>query len=54
MALAARGARDLDGGVEPLDDEDLARALRVRARGVWLRSILVAAALAVLGAFGLP
>ena len=36
--LAARGARDLDGGEEPVADEEQARRLRRQARGVHLRA----------------
>lgn len=44
MSLAARGARETDGGTESIDDAALADALRRRARQVWIRTFLATAA----------
>jgi len=43
VRLAARGTREVDGGVEPVADEAERSALRRRARGVWAASALLAA-----------
>jgi hypothetical protein len=40
VALASRGARETDDGTAAVDDQDLADALRAKARGVWLKTIL--------------
>ena len=45
MALAARGARDMDAGEEAVGDEAERKALRRQARRVHLQSILASAAL---------
>jgi hypothetical protein len=41
--LAARGTREIDGGEEKIEDEGLVAKLRRRAKGIWLRSLLLAA-----------
>ncbi len=38
MALAARGAREVDGGTAPVEDAALAAALRRKARGVYAKT----------------
>lgn len=48
MALASRGARETDDGTEPLGDPALADALRRKARGVWLKTVLATLATAAL------
>lgn len=40
MSLAARGSRNLDTGVERLDDKELEMQLRRQARKVYFESIL--------------
>ncbi len=45
MVLAARGARNLDGGEETIADRGLIAALRRRARMVHLKAGLAALAL---------
>lgn len=45
MRLAARGARDLDGGEELVSDPFLLAQLRRRAREVHIESALLAVAL---------
>lgn len=53
MVFAARGTRDLDDGERPIEDEREKAVLQAQARGVYVRSIL----LAFLGAaviFALP
>ena len=40
MVLAARGARETESGHEPVGDADLVSALRRRAIGVYVRTIL--------------
>ena len=42
MVLAARGARDLDDGEQPVDDEQERSLLRAQARSVYTRSGLLA------------
>jgi hypothetical protein len=53
VALASRGTRETDSGVEPVADAALAEALRKKARGVWLKTIVAtlatAAVMLVLG-----
>jgi hypothetical protein len=46
--LASRGTRDLDAGVERVPDEQAKARARVQARGVALRSLLVAAVVTTL------
>ena len=48
MKLAARGQRDMDSGPEPVHDATELSALRSQARGVHLRSLLLAGALTAL------
>ena len=50
MALAARGARETDGGSEPIGDSRLVGRLRQRALGILAETTVVAA---VLTAFAL-
>ena len=40
--LAARGTREVEGGIERVEDESEDRALRRQARGVYLSATLVA------------
>lgn len=50
MALAARGARNLDNGVEEITDETEKKALQAQARRVRMKSLIfgvLATALAV-------
>lgn len=42
MILAARGARNLDGGEEQIQDPALVTELRRRARSVHLKALLAA------------
>jgi hypothetical protein len=49
VRLAARGARNLDRGDEPVTDPEEARRLRAQARRVWIASGLGAVALTGLG-----
>ena len=42
MALAARGARDLDNGEQPVEDEGKRSLLLAQARSVYMRSGLLA------------
>jgi hypothetical protein len=48
VSLAARGARDLDQGAEPVRDRAEREASRERARGVFARAVILAAGLTVL------
>ena len=49
--LAARGAREVEGGgTEPVDDAAVAAALKRQARRVWLGTI-VATALSLVAAY---
>ncbi len=48
MSLAARGARNLDTGVEKLEDEELEAQFRRLARKVYLESILAGVLLTAL------
>lgn len=45
MALAARGARNLDDGEVPIGDEDEKAKLRLQARAVYLEATIIAALL---------
>ena len=47
IALAARGACNMDAGVEPVRDESLASRLREKAAAIHKRALLVAAAITV-------
>lgn len=49
MRLAARGARNLDGGDEMVSDPEEARRLRAQARRVFLETFSGAALLTGLG-----
>jgi hypothetical protein len=49
VRLAARGARNMDGGDEPVDDPEEARRLRARARRIYAESVGLAALLTGLG-----
>lgn len=42
MVLAARGTREVDGGVEPVEDEAERTASRHQARAVWVGAGLFA------------
>jgi len=48
VALAARGARNMDGGDEAIADEADRARLRRQARAVHLKSLLAAAVLTAL------
>ncbi len=48
MRLAARGARNMDQGEEPIRDPALLRRLRRQARRVNLESLLIGLALTAL------
>ena len=45
MVLASRGARNLDGGEEKINDGVLAAELRLIARGIHIHAVLAAAVL---------
>lgn len=45
MGLAARGARDLDAGQEPIEDEALAFQLRRQGQRIQLLGLIAAALL---------
>lgn len=49
MRLAARGARNMDGGDEVIGDPDEVRRLRAQARRVYAESVIGAALLTGLG-----
>lgn len=51
MNLAARGARNLDGGEEPIESPSELLQVRRQARKVYLESAAVAAALTILSLF---
>jgi hypothetical protein len=48
VARAARGAREVDGRVVPVEDAGMAQALRLKARSILLRWALLVAAWAAL------
>jgi hypothetical protein len=48
VLLAARGTRNLDEGEETIEDRGLADALRRRARGIWIRSLVLALGLTLI------
>ena len=48
MVLAARGARNLDAGEEKIEDQELAAALRKKARSMRARSLIAALVLTLL------
>jgi hypothetical protein len=45
--LAARGARNMDAGIEPIEEEDVKRQLRRQARRVYVKAIAAACVLTV-------
>ena len=49
MILAARGARNLDGGEEPVNDSGVLAELRWKAKRIHIKSVLAAASLTLLG-----
>ena len=48
MSLAARGARNLDDGIEAINDKDVRDQLQRQARRVYLKAVLAAAAVTLL------
>ncbi len=46
VVLAAKGTEETDAGTAPVADADVAKALRRRANGVWLRTLVATAATA--------
>jgi hypothetical protein len=48
VSLAARGARNMDSGVENLDDDELKEQLRRLARKVYVESVLTGIVLTAL------
>ena len=48
MVLAARGARNLDGGDEAIEEAAVKGQLRRQARRVYVESVLLAAVLTLL------
>ncbi len=48
MSLAARGARNMDTGVEKIADEEIKKTLRRQARRVYLESIVAGLVLAAI------
>jgi hypothetical protein len=46
--LAARGARNMDNGIEMIDEEDVKAQLRRQARAVYLKAIVAACVLTAL------
>jgi hypothetical protein len=49
VRLAARGARNMDGGDEPVGDPEEVRRLRGQARRVYVESVVLAVLLTGLG-----
>ncbi|HEY7365614.1 MAG TPA: hypothetical protein VIE37_16080 [Methylomirabilota bacterium] len=49
MRLAARGARDMDGGQEPVTNPEEGRLLRAQAARIYARSAVLALLLTGLG-----
>lgn len=47
MGLAARGARNMDNGIEEIKDEAVLQQIRRQARNVNIRSALLAAVLTI-------
>ena len=45
MNLASRGLRDMGEGPEAIEDEEVALAVQTRARGILVKSFLLAALL---------
>lgn len=54
MSLAARGSRNMDNGVERIDDERILAQVRRQARKVYIKSLLVAVPLTALVALVPP
>jgi hypothetical protein len=46
--MAARGTRNMDGGEEAVEDENLVGQLRAKARHINRRALITAAAITVL------
>ncbi len=46
--LAARGSRNMNGGEEKIADESLVRRLKSKARGIYVKSFFIGAALGFL------
>jgi len=44
VALASRGLRDLDGGIERIDDQEQLRVVRAQARRIRLQGLAWTAA----------
>ena len=51
MILAGRGARNLDGGAEQVNDSDAATELRRQAKRIHVKAVLTAALLTLLGLY---
>jgi hypothetical protein len=51
VSLAARGARNMDSGIERIEDEELARQLRNQAQRIYIKAAPIAAALTALSLF---
>lgn len=51
MALASRGARDMDGRIERVDDDAEREQLRAKARSVRMRALAAASALTIAALF---
>jgi hypothetical protein len=49
VRLAARGARNMDGGDEPVRDPEQGRLLRGQARRIYVESVVLAMLLTGLG-----
>lgn len=52
MALAARGARDMDSGMEPITDPEERAGLRHRALIIVARATLIAALMTLIASVG--
>ncbi len=48
MALAARGARNMDAGIEKIEDESVVRQIRRQARKVYVKSLVAGVLLTTL------
>lgn len=53
MALASQGARDMDDGPEPIEDDEFKKIVMEKARQIQLQSFFAAIALTAL-AIALP
>lgn len=51
MSLAARGSRNMDNGIEKIEDDWLLAQVRRQARKVYIKALVSAAALTLLVAF---